>query len=60
MIRGESDRGVVVLFDRRFRQSGYARNLPGHWQIAYCNAPEWLEESLETFWNTTEQTDGSD
>ncbi len=60
VIRSESDRGVVVLFDRRFRQPGYRHNLPRHWQIACCNTPESLEESLQSFWNTTEQAHGAD
>ncbi|MDJ0776752.1 MAG: ATP-dependent DNA helicase [Gammaproteobacteria bacterium] len=60
VIRSERDRGVVVLFDRRFRQSGYARHLPAHWQIECCNAPESLEESLASFWQSMERTDGTD
>ncbi len=50
VIRGEQDRGVIVLLDQRFQQSGYARHLPVHWNPAYCNNPESLEQSLLAFW----------
>lgn len=58
VIRSERDRGVVVLLERRFRQSGYARYLPRHWQAQYCNSPESLEQSLSEFWDDVEETDG--
>ena len=57
VIRGESDRGVVVLLERRFRQPGYARFLPRHWRPRYCNSVETLEQSLAAFWHDKEETD---
>ena len=60
VIRDENDRGVVVLLDRRFRQPGYARELPAYWQAMYCNNVESLEQSLSAFWNDREETDAAD
>jgi Rad3-related DNA helicase len=57
VIRGEQDRGVVVLLDQRFRQAAYARYLPAHWNPVYCNDVDSLEQSLQTFW---ENEDGED
>jgi Rad3-related DNA helicase len=55
VIRSETDRGVVVLLDRRFRQSGYQAHMPTHWQVQDCPDIETLEQSLIQFW---EQPDG--
>ncbi len=60
VIRSETDRGVVILLDRRFRQSGYARHLPAYWQQDYCHDVESLEESLHVFWQGTEEFYGRD
>ena len=60
VIRSERDRGVVVLLERRFRQSGYARYLPAHWQVQVCNSPETLEQSLLRFWKNREESDAAD
>ncbi len=55
VIRSETDRGVVVLLDRRFKQAGYYAHLPGHWQVQDCGDIDTLEQSLIQFW---EQPDG--
>ena len=57
VIRSEHDQGVVVLLDRRFRQSAYARYLPPHWNPVVCNNADSLEQSLQAFW---EKEDGAD
>lgn len=57
VIRGEQDRGVVILLERRFRQHGYARLLPPYWNPEYCNDLHTLEQSLRLFW---ENQDGAD
>ena len=57
VIRDEQDRGVVVLLERRFCQSGYARQLPAHWRPKICNRPELLEKSLQEFWEKTDAAD---
>lgn len=33
VIRTETDRGVAILLDDRYRQPGYRRLLPTHWQV---------------------------
>lgn len=33
VIRTESDRGVAILLDDRYRQSSYRRLMPDHWQV---------------------------
>ena len=50
VIRGEQDRGVVVLLDRRFQHSAYARYLPAHWNPQHCGDTQTLEHALRTFW----------
>jgi len=57
VIRGEQDRGVVILLDRRFQQPGYAANLPAYWYPEYCKDAPALEQSLRIFW---EELDGTD
>ena len=55
VIRSETDRGVVILLDRRFQQSPYRRHYPPHWQPQHCQSIDALEKSLCQFWAT--QTD---
>jgi DNA excision repair protein ERCC-2 len=55
VIRSETDRGIVVLLDNRFRQAGYQAHLPTHWQVQDCADVDTLEQSLVEFW---EQPDG--
>ena len=50
VIRGEQDRGVVVLLERRFAQPSYAQHLPRWWQPQFCNDLAALERSLHDFW----------
>jgi Rad3-related DNA helicase len=57
VIRGEQDRGVVVLLERRFQQTDFARQLPQHWHPEYCQDLDSLQQSLRLFW---ERTDGTD
>jgi Rad3-related DNA helicase len=60
VIRSEQDRGVVILLDRRFQQSGYARHLPAHWSPVHCKDADSLEQSLTAFWKDMEKTDAPD
>lgn len=55
VIRSESDRGVVILLDRRFQQSAYRMHLPAHWQPQHSQSIDALEQSLRQFW--TDQAD---
>ncbi|MCZ6488091.1 MAG: ATP-dependent DNA helicase [Gammaproteobacteria bacterium] len=52
VIRSETDRGVVVLIDNRFRQAAYRRHLPPHWQAEECRDTDALRQSLKQFWDS--------
>ena len=43
VIRTENDRGVAILLDDRYRQGGYRRLMPAHWQVRQ-------EADLQEFW----------
>jgi len=47
VIRTESDRGVVVLVDQRFRAPFYTGLYPEHWDIQWCNTNQFLDGSTE-------------
>ena len=51
VIRSETDRGVVILVDSRFRQTAYRQYLPPHWQARECGDIDTLQQSLNQFWN---------
>lgn len=53
VIRSESDQGVVILVDPRFRQQRYRQLLPDHWQVRDCNSLTQLESGLQLFWHDT-------
>ncbi len=59
VIRGEQDRGVVVLLDQRFPQSADAQYLPVQWSLVYGKDPDSLELSLTEFWHGIKKTDVS-
>ncbi|HIW73555.1 MAG TPA: ATP-dependent DNA helicase [Firmicutes bacterium] len=51
VIRGEQDRGVVVLVDDRFNTPSYLRLFPEHWRgCRLVRTPEALERELREFW----------
>ncbi|GMG86410.1 ATP-dependent DNA helicase [Biformimicrobium ophioploci] len=50
VIRSESDRGVVVLVDPRFRQPAYRQLIPRQWQVCACTARQQLQGYLSAFW----------
>ena len=51
VIRGERDRGVVVLIDDRFNTPSYLRLFPEHWRgCRLVHTPEALEKELRAFW----------
>ena len=54
VIRSETDKGIVVLLDSRFKQQGYQTHLPGHWQVQDCADEDTLEQSLKEFWGKSE------
>jgi len=50
VIRTESDRGVVVLVDQRFRAPFYTGLYPEHWDIQWCNTNQVLSREVASFW----------
>lgn len=51
VIRGETDRGVVLLIDSRFPQKDYQLLFPHHWQgWKNVSTAEDLSRLLEDFW----------
>ena len=51
VIRTETDRGVVILMDTRYRQENYRALLPPHWEVEDVKRMSELTESLRRFWN---------
>lgn len=51
VIRGENDRGVVLLIDDRFNTPSYLGLFPEHWRgCRLVGTPEALERELRDFW----------
>jgi DNA excision repair protein ERCC-2 len=50
VIRSETDRGVVLLIDRRYGTRRYRSLLPGHWRPTTVNGPRRLASVLQEFW----------
>ena len=58
VIRGEEDRGVVVLMDDRFTTAQYRRLYPEHWRdFRVVRSDEALERELKEFWDRQGQAD---
>lgn len=56
VIRGENDRGIVVLVDDRYADGKYMELFPGHWEnIKLVGDAPSLREAVKRFWNETEQ-----
>lgn len=51
VIRSETDKGIIVLVDPRFRLPEYRRLMPAHWKVAGCGSEAEVEYELERFWN---------
>ncbi len=50
VIRSETDRGVVLLIDARFKEPRYRRLFPAWWQPAYVRSVKDIGEALRRFW----------
>ncbi len=50
VIRSETDRGVLLLVDRRYASLRYRRLLPGHWRPARAASAQELQTALAGFW----------
>ncbi len=51
LVRSESDSGIVVLVDDRFKQNFYRSLFPEHWQMNLPENQKKLLEHMERFWN---------
>ena len=52
VIRTESDRGVILLLDDRFRAMRYREVFPREWQQYQLGSVKNLEQELRTFWES--------
>ena len=50
VIRTETDRGVVLLLDVRYRQEKYRELMPAHWDVSDVKKLSELRERLDRFW----------
>jgi len=50
-LRTDTDYGVIILLDQRFKQADYQRHFPPHWQTQHCHDCDSLEQSLNQFWS---------
>lgn len=51
VIRTETDRGVVLLIDARYRQEKYRALMPPHWDVEDVKKMSELNARLREFWN---------
>ena len=51
VIRTETDRGVVLLIDQRYKQENYRELMPPHWDVRDVKKMSELNETLRRFWN---------
>ena len=52
VIRTESDRGVILLLDDRFRAMRYREVFPREWQQYQLGSVKNLEQEIRTFWDS--------
>ena len=50
VIRTETDRGVVILMDVRYRQEKMRELMPPHWDVTDVGKLSGLKRELEAFW----------
>lgn len=50
LVRSESDRGVVILVDDRFKQSFYRRLFPAGWHVRQPTDLARLQQDVKLFW----------
>lgn len=51
VIRSESDLGVILLLDERYRENAYARLLPAHYQVHAAADPHEIHARIKDFWH---------
>lgn len=54
VIRSETDRGVIVLADLRFKQAFYRQLMPDIWQVRPLPNSRQLKPELQNFWRQSE------
>jgi DNA excision repair protein ERCC-2 len=59
VILSDTDKGAIVLLDRRFQQMNNIRHLPSHCQINHCQQLEGLRKSLNAFWDFEKTENGT-
>lgn len=52
VIRSESDRGVILLIDDRYRENAYRELLPAHWQVHFARSNEEIRRLAQEFWHS--------
>lgn len=50
VIRSEEDRGIVLLIDRRFRETRYRSLFPSWWSPVFCPSEPKVLDELISFW----------
>lgn len=50
VIRTETDRGIVLLLDIRYKQEKYRELMPEHWQVSDVKNMSGFTEKLKKFW----------
>ncbi len=50
LLRSPTDRGVLCLVDRRFREAAYQQFFPGHWRPVAVRADQ-VARALDAFWS---------
>lgn len=52
VIRSEKDQGVVLLIDRRYRESRYRNLLPVSWRLTRIDDDEGFNQMVQAFWKS--------
>jgi DNA excision repair protein ERCC-2 len=52
VIRSETDRGVILLVDRRYREKRYMNLLPPTWELSRFNKVNAFHEKVRSFWRS--------
>ncbi|WP_125767143.1 helicase C-terminal domain-containing protein [Lapidilactobacillus wuchangensis] len=56
VIRGEQDRGVILLIDQRFASSRYRQLFPPHWQnFRQADSNTSLDRMIDSFWEEQDE-----
>jgi DNA excision repair protein ERCC-2 len=59
VIRCETDRGVVLLIDARFREARYRRLFPAWWQVKRVRNLDEIGQAARAFWETEPEPEAS-